>query len=42
MLYPPKKNLEVNLRNHANGLKHSKILDDHLLKTESSALLSGR
>jgi hypothetical protein len=28
MLCPPKKNLEVNLRNHVNGLKHSKILED--------------
>jgi hypothetical protein len=42
MLCPPKKNLEVNLRNHVNGLKHSKILDDHLLKAESSTLLSGQ
>jgi hypothetical protein len=42
MLYPPKKNLEVNLRNHVNNLKHSKIMDDHLLKARCSALLSGR
>ena len=28
MLYPPKKNLEVNLRNHVNGLKYSKIWED--------------
>jgi hypothetical protein len=42
MLCPPKKNPEVNLRNHVNGLKHSKILDDHLLKAESSTLLSGQ
>jgi hypothetical protein len=42
MLCPPKKNLEVNLRNHVNDLKHPKILDDHLLKAGSSALLNGR
>ena len=41
MLYPPKKNLEVNLRNHANGLKHSKILDGHLLKTKAQPFLVG-
>jgi ribosomal protein S27E len=42
MLCPPEKNLEVNLKNHVNSLKHSKISDDHLLKAGSSALLSGR
>jgi hypothetical protein len=28
MLCPLKKNLEVNLRNHVNGMKYSKILED--------------
>ena len=42
MLCPPKKNLEVNLKNHINGLKHSKAIDEHLNKGGGSAILSGR
>jgi hypothetical protein len=41
MLYPPKKNLEANLLNRINSLKHTKAMDDQWEKTKGSLLLSG-
>ena len=42
MLCPPKKNLEVNLRYHINGLKYSKAVDEHFNKGGGLAILSER
>ena len=42
MFCPPKKNQEVDLRNHINDLKHLKAANEHLNKDGGSTLLSGR
>ena len=43
-LCPPKKNLEANLRNHLNGTKHHKVMEDFeaTVMAQGSALSSGR
>jgi hypothetical protein len=41
-LCPPKKNVESNLQNHVNELKHSKAVDDHCIKGAGNAFLTGR